>query len=72
MEDFTRADAHSVRHAMLNAKAAADERRAKMPSSAESFDRQAAELKATLEKILDRLPKEMRDPYLSRHLGRKG
>jgi hypothetical protein len=63
MEDFTRTDAHAVRRAMMNAEAEAKERKDKMPSSASALLRHAAELYTVREKILDRLPKEVRNAY---------
>lgn len=58
MEDFTPADAGAVSTASDDAKAEAEKRREKMPTSAAAFDRRAEELKAVLYKILDRLPEK--------------
>jgi hypothetical protein len=63
MEEFTRIDAHAVHSAMLNAEAEAKERQEKMPSSASALFRHATELYTVREKILDRLPKEVRNAY---------
>ena len=63
MEEFTRTDAHAVHHALLNAEALAREREEKMPSSASALLAHAAELYAVREKILDRLPEEIRRTY---------
>lgn len=48
---------------MLTAEAMAKEREEKMPSSASALLRQAAKLYAVREKILDRLPEELRRTY---------
>jgi hypothetical protein len=60
MADFTPIDAGAAHFAMLNATEAAKSRRAKNPnaSSAEAFDRQAAQLKVLRDKILDQLPEK--------------
>lgn len=63
MDDFTPIDAHAVHHAMLNTREAAKKRRAKSPSSADSFERQADELKIVRDKILDRLPPDVHRSY---------
>jgi len=63
MEEFTRIDAHAVHSAMVSAAAEAKEREEKMPSSASALLRHAADLYTVREKILDRLPKQVRDAY---------
>jgi len=63
MEDFTRTDAWVVNHAMVSAEAKAKDRQEKMPSSAQALERIALELYAVREKILDRLPPEVRLTY---------
>ena len=63
MEDFNRTDAHAVDRAMIEAEHQAKEREKKMPSSASALLRHAAELYAVREKILDRLPEEVRGTY---------
>lgn len=60
MEDFTRTDAHAVNRAMIEAAHQAEERKEKMPSSANALLTHAAELRAVRDKILDRLPEEIR------------
>ncbi len=63
MEDFTETDVWVVHHPMVSAEAKAKQRREKVPSSAEALERIAAELYAVREKILDRLPAEVRLTY---------
>lgn len=63
MDDFTPIDAHAVHAAMIEAKHQAGERRERMPTSAEALDRHAADLKNVRDKILDRLPAEIRRAY---------
>lgn len=66
MDEFTRTDAWVVNQAALNAKHEAEERKEKMPSSAEALQRQADQLEIVRDKIVDRLPSEHRAPYLKR------
>ena len=63
MEEFTRDDVHAVNRAMLEARHLAEERKDKMPSSASALRMHARELHALREKILDRLPPEVRVAY---------
>ncbi len=63
MEEFTRGDAHAVNRAMFEAQHQAEERKEKMPSSANALRMHARELHAVREKILDRLPPEVRSTY---------
>lgn len=63
MEEFTRDDVHAVNRAMLEARHLAEERKDKMPSSANALRMHARELHAVREKILDRLPPEVRVAY---------
>lgn len=63
MQEFTRDDAHAVNRAMLEARHLAEERKDKMPSSANALRMHARELHALREKILDRLPPEVRIAY---------
>ncbi len=63
MEDFARIDAHAVHGAMIEAEHQAKERQDTMPSSAEALANHAKELYAVREKILDRLPAEVRLTY---------
>ena len=63
MEDFTRTDAHAVDRAMVTAEAMAKEQQEKRSSSAAALGRHARELYAVREKILDRLPAEVRLTY---------
>ncbi len=63
MDEFTRTDAHAVNRAMIEARHLADERKEKMPSSANALRMHARELHAVREKILDRLPPEVRAAY---------
>jgi hypothetical protein len=63
MDGFTRTDAHAVHRAMIEAQRQAEERREAMPSSASALLAHAAELHAVREKILDRLPAEVRRSY---------
>ena len=63
MDEFTRLDAHAVNRAMIEAQHQADERKNKMPSSANALRMHAQELHAVREKILDRLPPEVRATY---------
>lgn len=63
MEDFTKIDAHAVHRAMIEAKHQAKERAERMPSSAQALEGHAAQLKDVLNKILDRLPPEVRRLY---------
>jgi hypothetical protein len=63
MEDFDRTDAHAVHRAMIEAEHQAAERKETMPSSASALLTHAAQLRAVREKILDRLPDEVRNAY---------
>lgn len=72
MENFTRTDAHAIDRAMIEAEEKAEERRDKMPSSAEAISRHAKELEVVREKILDRLPEEVRLTYPRRRDGGTG
>jgi hypothetical protein len=58
VEDFNPADANAVATAADDAKAHAENRRERMPSSAAAFDRRAAALLEVRDKILDRLPEK--------------
>lgn len=64
MDEFTRIDACAVNQAALNAKHEAEERKEKMPSSAEALQRHAELLDIVKDKIVERLPPEQRAPYL--------
>ena len=63
MEEFTGIDAHAVHRAMIEAEHQAEERKDRMPSSAGALLLHARELYAVREKILDRLPPEVRRSY---------
>lgn len=63
MTEFDRNDAHAVHMAMVEAKHQAEEREEKMPSSANALRTHAARLRIVREKILDRLPPEVRKDY---------
>lgn len=62
-DEFTPVDANIVHAAMMDAKQEAKERAEKMPSSSQAFERRAQNLKILLNKILDRLPPEVRRAY---------
>lgn len=66
MDDFNRTDVDAVHRAMIDADARAEERREKMPSSSEAIKRHAKDLEDVREKILDRLPPEVRQTYPKR------
>ena len=66
MDDFNVVDANAVDHAMLEARAKAEERREKMPTSAAAIEEQARILEVVRDKIVERLPEEQRHPYLRR------
>jgi hypothetical protein len=61
MEDFTPADAGAVATAVDDARAEAEKRREKMPTSAAAFDHRAEGLLGVLKKILDRLPERFHE-----------
>lgn len=60
---FTLTEVDAVHHAIQEAKATANDRREKMPSSAQAFDRQAAQLKTVLDKMLRGFPPDVRRRY---------
>jgi hypothetical protein len=64
LKDFTPIHAGVVHHAMQLCLEAAKKRRAKMPSSADAFDRQAKDLRETRDMILDRLPEQFHEHRL--------
>lgn len=60
---FDRNDVHAVHMAMVESAHQASERDEKMPSSALALRAHAAALRVVREKILDRLPPEVRRYY---------
>ena len=56
MEEFTPSDAGAVATAADDARAEAERRRRRMPTSAAVFDQRAEQLRTLLNKILDRFP----------------
>lgn len=63
MEEFTPADANAVHHASQEALHQAGEREERMPTAAKVLRSHAERLKIVRDKILDRLPPEIRKAY---------